>query len=80
MNPRRLLILFAFVPFIVNAQPLFKYGSFVIKGQVKNYKEPTFDFGMTTYLSNIGNSVKIQPNGNFEQHFRYKTGKTYIYT
>ncbi|OQP42917.1 hypothetical protein A4H97_12250 [Niastella yeongjuensis] len=69
MHPKRLLILFAFVPFIINAQPLYKYGSFVIKGQVKNYKEPLFDFGMTTYLNGVTNSVKVQANGNFEQQF-----------
>lgn len=69
MNPKRLFVLFALIPCIVNAQPLFKPGSFVIKGQVKNFKEPLFDFGITTYLSSVGKSVKVHPNGSFEQEF-----------
>lgn len=69
MNPKRLLFLFTLIPFISTAQPYYKTGSFVIKGQVKNFKDPVFDFGMTNYLDNMGNSVKVQANGSFEQGF-----------
>jgi peroxiredoxin len=80
MNPKRLLILFAFAPLFTKAQTFYKNGSFVIKGQVKNFKEPVFDFGMTTYFGNTSNSVKVQPNGNFEQKFPVqKRQSIYLY-
>ena len=53
----------------VSTQNYYKTGSFVIKGHVKNFKDTLFNFGMTTYFKNMVNSVKVLPNGNFEQQF-----------
>ncbi len=66
---KRLLYLILLLPFLASAQPFYKAGSFVIKGKVKNFKEPLFDFGMTTCLDNILSSVKVLPDGSFEQQF-----------
>ena len=53
----------------VSTQTFYKTGSFVIKGHAKNFKDSLFNFGMTTYFKNMGNSVIVLPNGNFEQQF-----------
>ncbi|MBI5373641.1 MAG: TlpA family protein disulfide reductase [Sphingobacteriales bacterium] len=51
------------------AQDYFKPGQFVIKGRVKNFKEPFFEFGITSYLDNESHAVPVQPDGWFEQSF-----------
>lgn len=51
------------------SQKYFNPGQFVIKGRVKNFKEPFFEFGMTSYLDNESHSVPVQADGRFEQSF-----------
>ncbi|HRG25261.1 MAG TPA: TlpA disulfide reductase family protein [Chitinophagaceae bacterium] len=60
---------FLFCISLADAQEYFKPGQFVIKGQVKNFKEPFFEFGMTSYLNNESHSVPVQADGRFEQSF-----------
>ena len=69
MKLKRLLFLLFISPSFVNAQSFYKTSFFVIKGYIKNFKEPLFDFGTTTYFRNTSKSVKVLPNGNFEQQF-----------
>lgn len=68
MKPKHLLFLFLIFPTFANAQDFFKSGYFVIKGHAKNFTEPLIDFGMTTYLDNISQSIKVK-DGNFEEQF-----------
>ena len=77
MKPK-LILVFSFllsifthaqVPVSVPAQDHYKQGYFVINGHVKNSKEPLFDFGMTTFVNNIVNSIVVKDDGSFEQQF-----------
>jgi peroxiredoxin len=62
------LLLLAFVfPSFVYAQDFYKQGYFVVKGQVSNFKEEFIDFGLTTYLDKASGSLRIKPDGSFEQ-------------
>ena len=78
MKLKQLLFLLLISPSFINAQAFYKTGFFVIKGHVKNFKDPLFDFGMTTYLGFTDKSVKVLPNGNFEQQFPIQH-RQYIY-
>lgn len=68
MKYKQVLFLFFIFPVFTNAQDFFKQGYFVIKGHAKNYSETLIDFGMTTYLDNLSQSIKVT-DGNFEQQF-----------
>ena len=69
MKPKHFLFVLFFTTVFSQAQDFYKPGFFVIKGRVKNFTEPVFDFGMTTYFSNAGNSVVVKSDGSFEQKF-----------
>jgi peroxiredoxin len=69
MNPKHFLFVLFFTITFTQAQDFYKPGFFVIKGKVKNFTEPVFDFGITSYFSNTGNSVVVKPDGSFEQKF-----------
>jgi peroxiredoxin len=69
MKPQHFLFVLFFTVTVGQAQDFYKPGFFVIKGKVKNFTEPVFDFGMTSYFSNTGKSVVVKPDGSFEQKF-----------
>jgi hypothetical protein len=69
MRLKYFLLLAAFIiPSFLYAQDFSRQGYFVVKGQVKNFKEESIDFGLTTYLNDgEGGSIRIKPDGSFEQ-------------
>jgi peroxiredoxin len=69
MKPKHLLFVLFFATAYCHAQDFYKPGFFVIKGKVKNFTDPMFDFGITSYFSNTGNSVVVKADGTFEQKF-----------
>lgn len=70
MKIAKLLLCFFLLPLTMRAQKeSFRYGTFVIKGHVKNFTQPTFDFGITTFLNNTSQSVIVKEDGSFEQSF-----------
>ena len=80
MKLNLLFILLLTVPFLSDAQSSYTPGSFVIKGNVKNFKESFIDFGITAYLENSSNSILMNNDGSFEQKFPVeKQQKIYLY-
>jgi peroxiredoxin len=67
MNLKRFLLLALIVPSFSNAQDFYKQGNFIVKGQVNNLKEEFIEFSLTNYLVGTSSSIRIKPNGSFEQ-------------
>lgn len=61
------LLLLCFAPSFLFAQDFYKPGYFVIKGRVKNRKDPLIEFGVTNYLNAVRNSIMVKPDGSFER-------------
>lgn len=57
-----------------------KTGNFVLKGQVKKFKNKFFEFATTNFLTNTLSSVIVNPDGTFEQQFPVSyEQKIYLY-
>ena len=89
MNYKELLLLSMLFPSVVFAQTqafsfptgsVYKAGSFVIKGQLKNTKDTIFDFGLTDFIGDKLNSVVVKSDGSFQQRFpiRYRRMRFFL--
>ncbi len=66
----KIYLLLAFLCFgfaVAHAQSFSTKEYIVIKGQVKNFKERSFDFGISGYLDNTSKTVPVKADGSFEQ-------------
>jgi peroxiredoxin len=67
MRLKHFLLLSFIFPSFVYAQDFYKEEYFVVKGQVKNFKEEFVEFDLSTYLGSTKGSIRIKPDGSFEQ-------------
>lgn len=61
------LFLILITPSFIQAQNFNDTGYFVIKGNVKNFKEPFFEFGLSDYFTDNTISIVVKPDGSFEK-------------
>ncbi len=67
MKIKLFLLLLATTPLFVYAQNFNDTGYLVIKGNVKNFKEPFFEFGLSDYFTQNTISMMVKPDGSFEK-------------
>jgi peroxiredoxin len=67
MRLKHSLLLAFIIPSFLYAQDFYKEGYFVVKGQAKNFKEESIDFTLSTYLDHTTGTIRIKPDGSFEQ-------------
>jgi peroxiredoxin len=67
MKAKLFFLLLVIIPVFIQAQNFSDSGYFVIKGKVKNFKEPFFEFGLSDYFTQNTISVVVKPDGSFEK-------------
>jgi len=91
MKFKELLLLSMLFPSVVFAQTqafsfptgsVYKAGSFVIKGHLKNNKDTIFDFELSDFIGRKLNSVMVKSDGSFQQQFpiRYRQDAVFLTT
>ena len=80
MRLKHLLLLALIIPSFTHAQAFYKQGYFVVKGQINNFKKEFIDFDLTTYLGHESGSIRIKPNGSFEQKIPVQNRQSFSLT
>ncbi len=67
MKLKLFLLLLFIVPSFIHAQNFDDTGYIVIKGNVKHFREPLFEFGLSDYFTQNTISMMVKPDGSFEK-------------